>query len=594
MKTVYAEHWGVCPDSGLDATAQLRRMLIANPDDTQFILSPGRYDFFAAGGEEKDYVLSNSDAINPHRLSIVLSGMKHIIFNGNGARFIFHGHTMPFTVDGSHSVTIKNLTIDWEIPLTAEGVVVRATPTYIDLAIDPALFPHRVEGDRLLFTGEDWEEAVWQWGNTEFDVRTGRVAENRGDTFPPTVQTLLPDGTVRFFGTFVHMPQEGNVVVLRHGKRIHAGIFLQDSTDVTVEAVTIHSTGGLGILAQFCTDLQFRRVSMLPNRSKGRRFVSGHDDGIHLTANSGTVLVEACSFLGLMDDPLNLHGIAAKIDKIVDAHTIQGRFMHEQSKGFTQWAAPGDTVSFVNARDMHTVAERRARSFSLSTPETFLLVLEGPIPLEVGEGDSLENLTCTAALICRNNHFGSCRARGILFCTPKPVLVENNIFESSGAAILIAGDASSWYESGSCRDVVIRGNYFASCCLSSSYLGGDAVISIHPEVGVPTARYPCHSNIRIEENLFQTEGVPLLYALSASGLTFCGNRLARSHTYPARCPGRAIITLSHCTDVTIQENLPVGDASWDGLRLCHTEETAVRCQVDIPLCTERSELINGS
>lgn len=37
----------------------------------------------------------------------------------------------------------------------------------------------------------------------------------------------------------------------------------------------------------------------------------------------------------------------------------------------------------------------------------------------------------------------SCRARGILVSTPGKVLIERNYFESSGSAILIAGDANN-------------------------------------------------------------------------------------------------------------------------------------------------------
>jgi hypothetical protein len=44
------------------------------------------------------------------------------------------------------------------------------------------------------------------------------------------------------------------------------------------------------------------------------------------------------------------------------------------------------------------------------------------------------------------------------------VLIENNRFPSSGSAILIAGDANAWYESGAVRDVTIRGHVFGESC----------------------------------------------------------------------------------------------------------------------------------
>lgn len=559
MRTILAQEQGVFPNTGEDCTELFAMMLRNNPSDTHFMIQPGRYDFFSEKARPQEYYLSNSDIVNPRRLSIELSEMQNILFDGNGAQFVFHGQTTPFTIDESKNISLRNLTIDWDIPLTAEGRVIRVAAGYIDVEIDPVLYPHEVEKGRLWFTGENWREAVWDWGNTEFDINTGKVAFGRGDTFPKTTQELLPDGAVRFWGDFKMFPHPENIIVLRHGQRVHSGIFIQNSKDVSVESVTLHATGGLGILAQFSENLNFYRVQMLPNRAKGRLFVSGHDDGIHLSANSGTVCVEECSFLGLMDDPLNLHGIAAKLEMIVDEKTLQGRFMHCQSKGFTQWAMPGHTISFLDAQDMHELTKGRVQDFKLKTSETFLLTLDEPLPPNVCAGTSLENISCTAALTCRNNYFGSCRARGILFCTPKPVLIENNIFESAGAAVLIAGDASTWYESGRCQEVMIRGNYFGDSCLTSEYLGGQGIISIHPELPCAKKEYPCHKNISIEDNVFVTADARVLYALCTLNLHFCKNRIIRSYTYPPREPQHSIVVLEQCTDAEMNNNLFVGD-----------------------------------
>ena len=54
----------------------------------------------------------------------------------------------------------------------------------------------------------------------------------------------------------------------------------------------------------------------------------------------------------------------------------------------------------------------------------------------------------------RNN-----RARGALFSTPRRTVVEDNLFDhTSGTAILLCGDCNGWYETGACRDVLIRRN----------------------------------------------------------------------------------------------------------------------------------------
>ncbi|MEG0396841.1 MAG: hypothetical protein RR612_08950, partial [Oscillospiraceae bacterium] len=158
-----------------------------------------------------------------------------------------------------------------------------------------------------------------------------------------------------------------------------------------------------------------------------------------------------------------------------------------------------------------------------------------------------------------NNYFGNCRARGILITTPKPVLVENNVFESSGAAILIAGDATTWYESGSCLDVVIRNNYFGESCLTSLYGGGDAIISIHPEVDLPNKGLPFHKNISIVENTFQTSDAPILYAFCSQSINFSKNNIVRNYSYTPWNNETAMLTFAYCCDVLVGENKLIGD-----------------------------------
>ncbi|MGN1026439.1 MAG: right-handed parallel beta-helix repeat-containing protein, partial [Faecousia sp.] len=432
----------------------------------------------------------------------------------------------------------------------------------------------------------------WPAGHIEFDTHTNTVAYQRGDRFPRTHQEALPDGTVRFWGDFARIrPKAGNVVVLRHGRRLHAGIFLNECEDISLEDVSLHACGGLGILAQFSKDLRFSGVSVTPNRQRGRRLVCGHDDGIHLSNNRGRITIEKCSFHGLMDDPVNLHGTAARIERIEDPFTLTGRFVHPQSRGFPHWAGEGDRISFVDAGTLASLGEAPAADYQLCTRETFRLSLKEPVPEKVRPGDALENLTNTAAFVCRNNHFGGCRARGLLVCTPKPVLVEGNLFESSGAAILIAGDASDWYECGSCGQVEIRNNVFTDACLTSSYEGGDAVITVHPHIAVPSRETPYHRNLRLADNLFYTSDAPVLYAGSAAGLEFRGNRILRSHRYPPQYSGKSMFSFDTCTGITLEENACVGEVLGKAIEISGMDPEDIRQDMHLPIiCSDRKEL----
>ncbi len=148
--------------------------------------------------------------------------------------------------------------------------------------------------------------------------------------------------------------------------------------------------------------------------------------------------------------------------------------------------------------------------------------------------------------------FGTVRARGLLISTPKKVLVENNVFRSSGAAIFVAGDSNGWYESGAVRDVTIRRNKFIDCN-SSSYQFCDAVISIHPEVPKPNS-VAFHRNIRITDNTFVTFDPAILWAISVDGLTFQNNTIIASSTYKSYLGRKEGLTFVNCENVKVSGN----------------------------------------
>lgn len=102
------------------------------------------------------------------------------------------------------------------------------------------------------------------------------------------------------------------------------------------------------------------------------------------------------------------------------------------------------------------------KSYRLVADSLFELVLEAPLPdINIkNEAILADNYDNSPSVTVRNNHFGACRARGLLLVTPKPVVIEDNIFESGGAAIMLSNDTSFWYNSGCCTDVTVRNQCF--------------------------------------------------------------------------------------------------------------------------------------
>ena len=349
-------------------------------------------------------------------------------------------------------------------------------------------------------------------------------------------------------------PDVGNYLILRHSQRDHAGIFIFHSKDVQIENVEVYHTAGLGILSQYAENISMNRVKMIPNPEKNR-YLSGHDDGFHFSNCRGQISVTHCEFAALMDDPINIHGTSVRIEEKMAPNSLRCSFMHHQSVGLL-WARKGERIAFLKSSSMMTMAEGIVKEIKILSPQEFEISFEQPLPDELQEGDALENLNWTPDAYIAHNRFMSCRARGILVSTPGKVVIENNHFESSGSAILIAGDANNWYETGAVKDVTIRNNVFADPCLTSLYQFSEAVISIYPEIpDLEASPQKYHRNIKIVNNEFQLYDYPALYAKSVDGLRFTGNQLKRSYRFQAFHPRKYTFSFLSCRNVEIWDNI---------------------------------------
>ncbi len=548
--------FGAVPDSHTDATAAVRAALVACRDrpGSTLVFPRGRYDFSTGNCTVRTYHESNTHDLNPKTCAIVIENFDVLTVDGCGSLFVFHGQVQPITVDHSRDITLRDFRVDWDVPLTAQALVVDSSESRLDLRIN-AESPYTIENGRLVFTGEGWQ-SPW-CGTIEFDPVRRIVAPQTGDAcFGGAWEcfaTEVERGLVRLAHRFARVPAKGQVLILRHNPRKHAGIFLFNSRNVVLDGIGLHHTGGLGILAQFCETLTVRETAVVPNPDKDRLF-SGHDDGVHVSNCRGQVTIENCRFAGLMDDPVNVHGTSVRLVEIKGPHQAVFQFMHRESTGL-DWCHVGDRVGFVRHDTLATLAVGVIESHAVRDALQFEVAFEEAIPAGMEVGDALENLTWTPDLLVRGCEFGSCRARGLLVSTPGHVVVEKNTFESSGSAILIAGDANGWYESGGVRDVTIRNNRFLPACLTSLYQFCESILSICPEIPELKADTPAyHRSIVIEENEFNPFDVPVLFARSVDGLVFRNNRIHRSREFEPYHPRKEMLSFEACRQVEVSGN----------------------------------------
>ena len=174
----------------------------------------------------------------------------------------------------------------------------------------------------------------------------------------------------------------------------------------------------------------------------------------------------------------------------IDDYTLVGKYMHGQAYGF-DWGYPGDSVQFVLSETMELIGSENCVASiqpydqeSIHGAKEFIIKFKEPLSENINQqvGIGIENLTWTPSVYFANNVIRNNRARGTLFSTPKETIVENNLFDhTSGTAILLCGDCNGWYETGACRNVIIRNNHFINA-LTNMFQFTNAIISIYPEI----------------------------------------------------------------------------------------------------------------
>jgi hypothetical protein len=420
---------------------------------------------------------------------------------------------------------------------------------------------YRIDNGRLVVYGSNWE-FVPCWG-IAFDGHTRHIVYTTSDIGVGTsnVEEVEP--------YLIRAPWrdarlvKGTVIAMRSYARPTPGIFVSGCRNTTISHSTVHYAEGMGLLAQVSENitLDYFEVS---TRDDSRYFTT-QADATHFSGCKG--LISSCNGLyeGMMDDAINVHGTYLRVVQRLDDNTLVGRYMHGQAYGF-YWGGAGDSVQFVRSDVMEITEGNRVVEILpydkelIAGCKEFKIKFEKPLPGDIADGRyGIENLEWTPEVVFNGNTIRNNRARGALFSTPKRTVAENNLFDhTSGTAILLCGDCNGWFETGACRDVVIRNNRFVNA-LTSMFQFTNAVISIYPEIPNLDAqtKYFHGGNgkgVVIEDNVFETFDAPIVYAKSLDGLVFRNNKVVQNEDFKPFHWNRYRFLLDKVTNVTIENN----------------------------------------
>ena len=514
---------------------------VSPEDEVTLRFGKGTYTFSATDAKGYEYYISNHDQSPLRKIGFHLDGWTNLTLDGCGAEFLFTGRMIPFYVVNCTNTTLCNFSVDFSDPQITQAEILSNTPEEGTTFKMAPWVKHRIgQNGRFEVYGSDW--AMQPNSGMNFEKKTRHIAYQTGDLW------VISDGVQDLGDNTYRAPQwkenkvkPGTIVTFRTYYRPCPGIVLDHDNQTTLQDVSVHYAEGMGLIAQRCTDITLDGFNVCLRGKKDPRYFTTQADATHFSQCKGHIRSVNGLYEGMMDDAINIHGVYLKVKEVINAQTIRCAFEHGQAYGFA-WGDVGDTIRFVSAYTMeeheetYTIREiRPADKETVKGCKEFIITLSRPMEktLELATQDyGIENLTWTPTVYFAENVVRNNRARGALFSSPRHTVCENNLFDhTSGTAILLCGDCNGWYESGSCKDVIIRKNKFVNA-LTSYYQFTNAVISIYPEIPrLNDQKQYFHSNIVIENNKFTTFDEPILYAKSVNGLVFRKNKIKRSKAY---------------------------------------------------------------
>lgn len=540
-----------------------------NAAPTVVQIPAGTYHFYFEKGLVQTHFVSNHDQENPKSVGLSFQNLKNVTFDGNGSTFVFHGKMLPFVLKNCENCTLKNFRIDFDHPAISQVKVLENTQEGLTVELAPDVNYELDENGTLWFYGEKPE--YWRYcagTGIAFDPQKRNLVFNTSDVQVNLNQVKQIRERVFFCPNWKNEKLvPGTVVTLRPYSRPACGIFVYHALNTTLENIQIHYAEGMGVLAQISENIHLNGLSVCLRGENDARYFTTQADATHFSGCKGLILSENGLYESMMDDAINVHGTYLKVQKRVDDSTLEAAYMHPQAYGFF-WGKAGDEVQFIRSNTMEILGEpnRVAEIQAVDAPvdegaKLFRIRFEKPVPAEISESGTfgIENLTWTPEVIFRKNVIRNNRARGALFSTPRRTLIEQNLFDhTSGTAILLCGDCNGWFETGACREVVIRANIFQNA-LTNQFQFTNGIISIYPEIpNLKDQRKYFHGGkpdaILIEENVFKTFDHPLVYAKSIDGLTFRNNTVEKTQDFPAFHWNTHSFLLERAVNVKIEKN----------------------------------------
>jgi hypothetical protein len=543
-----------------------------NEGISKIVFPKGTYHFYPTFAPEGYCEITNNDN-GLKRTAFPLIDFHDFIVDGGGSDFIFHGKMIPFIIEESSNVKVTNLSVDWEVPFTLEGLVVAVNSTdktfdievsspyevkygHLYLKLERPDSPYeRKYGKRFAF-GEHYNLEVGQ--NIFWDPKTMAPLYNTKMYNMPEKGIYaeeLKQGLIRISTEMEKLPPIGSVMVSKGEyleNRTSPAFRVFKSQKLEFHNINVHHAGAMGLIAERSEDITLDSFNVVLREGSGR-MVTTTADATHFCNVKGMVTIKNCTFENMLDDATNIHGTYVRVNKIIDDYTLAVETYHPHQNGYL-FGEEGDKVQIIEQDNLQpTTGSMVLKKVERVNEKISYITFDQSIKGKVNIYDGVENISWHASAILESNIVRNNRARSFLISTPRKVVVRNNHLSSQMASFRLTGDLGLWNESGPNEGLLIENNIIEDAVYGGN--GPQSIFLIDPQYVNKNNFDGIYSrNIIIRNNTIKTFDSSILMAMSVDGLVFENNKIIQTNTHKPIFPNIDNLRIINCTNVSIKGN----------------------------------------
>lgn len=507
-----------------DFTLNIKKLIARCKENGEngIVFPKNTYKISGALAEERYLYISNHDN-GLRNVIFIIEDMKDFTLDFSGSELIIDDTAVPFAIINSKNITIKNVSVRTENPVSSYGYVTDCSEKGFTFRISGGS-PIILRGSALSATTKNGRRVYYDRLNA-WDKDTGYMTPEFPDLGlfgVPFSKTADEEGNVSFTTTSPHYYKSGlktgDKISLDTGSRESAGIYIAYSENIKIEGFTRYNGPGMGVIAQVSKDIEISDMTIKPYDDSCFSICA---DATHFVHCHGKIHIHDSYFEAQLDDALNVHGIYLRIvDK--DENSLFLKFMHCQAQGI-DFIKEGDTLETCDADSLIPKKRYTVKAVDKINAGYLKVEIEGGTE-DILIGDNVTEVSKAPEVIFENCTLKNNRARGMLLASAGKTIIRNNLFDNPGAPIKFESDGTLWFESGGVKDVLIEGNTFKNCMYVKNSWGSKALIDVMRRPKFEEGKY-FHKKIEVSGNTFINCHHPLASVNNTEEFIFKNNKL---------------------------------------------------------------------